>query len=408
MFRASIVLIAAIAAILLPRAARAGDLVLDYPSTLRLAAEHAPAVVAARGRMAETRGKRAGAAVRFTTNPDIEIGAGPRLIAGDSSTDFDVGLGQAFELGGRRGARIADADAEIAQSAADADDVRRLVRRDAALAFVDVLAADERLRLARGVEQVAGDLVAASEKRLAKGDAVELEVNLAKTVLGRARAAVQAAEADREAALGALRALLGLDPTQAIVVKGDLTARRAYDLDALLASARQRPDLRRLDAERDEGTALVRLGDSAAWPDVRVGLSYAHEENADILLGSLSITLPWFDRGQEPKAVGRAKVARAGAEKAGRARAIEAEVRAAFAAYQKRVAAVDEFEKNVLPLVDENDRLLTRSYEAGQLTLADYLVARRELIDARVEYLKRLVEMANAAAVLEAAAGVEP
>jgi cobalt-zinc-cadmium efflux system outer membrane protein len=408
MFRTSIVRLATAAITLCPSAALAREITLDYKTTLDLAAERAPAVIAARGRVGEARGKRAGAAVRFTTNPDLDIAAGSRFLGGDTSTDFEIGIGQTFELGGRRGARLDAADADIAATEADADDAVRLVLRDAAIAYYRALAAEERLRLAQGVERVAADIVAATEKRLAKGDAVELEVNLAKSARGRARAAVRAAEADREAALGELRELLALDPGDTVAVKGDLAARRAYNLDELLALARKRPDLGLLDAERDEGAALVRLGDGYAWPDLRLGFTYAKEEDADILLGGLTITFPLFERGQEHKQLGRAKVARATNEKESLWRSIEAAVRAAFAVYEKRVAAVDEFEKNVLPLLDESDRLLTKSYEEGQIALADYLVARRELLDARTEYVERLLEMAEASAELDAVAGVRP
>ncbi|HKE18958.1 MAG TPA: TolC family protein, partial [Kofleriaceae bacterium] len=89
-------------------------------------------------------------------------------------------------------------------------------------------------------------------------------------------------------------------------------------------------------------------------------------------------------------------------------RAAGAEIAAAFAAHARRVLAVDEFEKQVIPTLDQSDRLLARSYQAGQITLADYLAARRELLDARTEYLQRLVEMAEASVELELAAGVIP
>jgi cobalt-zinc-cadmium efflux system outer membrane protein len=231
-------------------------------------------------------------------------------------------------------------------------------------------------------------------------------VNLAKAAAARARSAVQAAEADREAALGELRALLAFEPGDTIAIRGGIAARGTYVLDRLLDAAVRRPDLGMLDAERAEGQAEIRLGDGYAWPDLRLGVSYAREEDADILRGGLTFTLPFFDRGQEHRAVGRARATRASIEQTGLVRTILAEVRTAFAVYQKRVEAVDEYEKNVLPLADENDAFLRKSFEAGQMGLSDYLVARRELIDARREYLDRLLELAEAAVELETAAGV--
>lgn len=406
MFRIlSIRLIAAVVFVI-PCVAGAREYVVDYKGAIDLGRERAPAVLASRARIQEAVGHRAGAAIRFPGNPEIDVQAGPRLSSGSTGTDFEIGVGQSFELGGRRGARIAGADAGIAREQAAADDTLRLVLHDVALAYYRALVAGERLRFIQSVESVAGEILNVAEKRLAKGDLVLLDVNLARSAVARARSAVRAAQADREAALGELRALLALDRGDTLDVKGDLTVRRAYDLERLLSGAQQRPDLIGLGAEQNAARAEIRLGEGYRWPDARLGVSYTHEPDADIILGGVAFTLPVFDRGQEHQQVGRAQVTRIEGERQGLGRTVDAQVRSAFAVYQDRVAAVDEYERNVIPLLDENDRLLRRSFEAGQIGLANYLVARRELLDARSEYLDRLFEMAEASVDLETEAGV--
>jgi len=406
MFRNRITRLAIASAVLCPGAARADELVLDYQTTIKLAAERAPVGVAARGRIDEARGLRAGAGVR--PNPEIGVSAGPRFRDDTRRTDVEASLDIPLELGGRRDARLDVADAEIAGVTAEADDVTRQVIREAGLAYYRALAAEQRGRIATDVEAVALEISTATEKRLAKGDALELDTSLAKAALGRARAATHAAEADREAALGELRALLAVDPDDTIVLKGDLAARRVFDLDALVGTAQKRPDVVQLDAEQRVGTAQVRLGRSFGWPEVRIGVSYGREEDAQLILGGITLALPLFDRGQEQRQVGRAKIARAGAEKQALTASIDARLRAAVATYNKRIEAVDEFETNVNPLLDETDRQLRKAYDAGQRTLTDYLVARRELLDSRVEYVQRLLEAAEAAVEVDATAGVQP
>ena len=56
--------------------------------------------------------------------------------------------------------------------------------------------------------------------------------------------------------------------------------------------------------------------------------------------------------------------------------------------------------------MDENDALARRSFEVGQISLPELLLVRRELVDARLEYLNRLLEVAEAAIEQDAAAGV--
>src|SRR5687768_4822978 len=102
--------------------AAADEVVLDLEAAMKRAAEAAPDMVAARGRVGEAEAIRVGASVRFTDNPEIEVEAGPRFGA-ETTTDVSVQLGQTFGLGGRRGARRAVADAEVAHAEAEANAV---------------------------------------------------------------------------------------------------------------------------------------------------------------------------------------------------------------------------------------------------------------------------------------------
>ena len=403
---APLVRLATAAALLYPGVAHAHDYVLDYTSTLTLAATRAPDVIAAAGVIDAARGRRAASTL---ANPELDVEAGPRLRDGaPTTTDVAVGLSQAFELGGQRGARRDGARATVDHAIADADDARRLARRDAGLAYYRAVLAAERVTLAERSAAVATELQDLTARRQARGEAVALDVNLARATAARARAALRTAHADREDALGALRALLALEPTDTLAVRGDLAARAAPTLDALLAAAHRRPELRALDARRAEGAALAAVGDAQAWPSLTLGVRYEREEQADIVLGGVTITLPTWDRGHGDRREGRAIATHARLARDAHTRAIDATVRAAFAAYTLRRAAVDDLVRDVAPLLDANDSLLGKAYAAGQLSLADTLVARRELDETRRDVLEHRFALAVAAVELDAAAGVVP
>jgi cobalt-zinc-cadmium efflux system outer membrane protein len=87
-------------------------------------------------------------------------------------------------------------------------------------------------------------------------------------------------------------------------------------------------------------------------------------------------------------------------------RALAVEVRAAFDAYERRIEAVTELERGALPALADNESLARRSYDAGQLSLAELLSIRRETVDTRKAYVDRLHDAALAGVELEAAAGV--
>jgi outer membrane protein, heavy metal efflux system len=389
------------------------DSVLTLDQVLARARERAPSILSATARIDEARGRLAGASVLLRDNPLIETAAGHRrlLEAGSrtSAPDVEVGINQTFELGGRRKARIAGAEAGLAQEMATSDDAVRRLLRDVAAAFVRVLHAGERLQLTTATERVTADIGHTAERRYDVGDISILDVNVAQGAAARAHSDVLAAEAARESALGDLRVLLGMNLTEPLAVRGDLRDRRRYTLQDLLARAPARPDLRALEAGIQEAQAEVRLGEGMRWPDVTLGFRYLRETPADVAtLGTLTFTLPVFTRGQGQRVTGAARARRLHQELEAGRRVVESEVQSAFSVYQHRVEAVEELERRALPVLDDNEALARRSYEAGRMSLAEFLLLRRETLETRSAYLDRLLEAALAGVELEARAGVLP
>lgn len=385
-------------------AAAVYNLTLD--GALDLARTRAPRLLAARAAVEVSRGRRAGLSPWIKDNPVLEADAGPRWSGGARSLDLDVSLGQTFELGGKGRKRIALADAKVDEAAALAADATRRTLGVVASTFVRCLHADAQLRLAQENERLAAELGHVAGQRYASGDVGALDANVAAIVLVRARADAHAAEAERTAALGALRVLLDIEPTAALAVSGDLRDRKRYDLDELLIRTTDRADLRALLAEVNQADAEVRLGEGFAWPDVGVRLGYSRDEGDDIARGGVSLTLPFFNRGQARQATGAAERQRAHALLAARRRAAHTEVQTAYEAYRSLLEAVQALERDALPRLAENETLARRSYEAGRLSLSELLLVRREAVATRTAYTDLLRDAALAAVELEVQAGV--
>jgi outer membrane protein, heavy metal efflux system len=229
-------------------------------------------------------------------------------------------------------------------------------------------------------------------------------VNIARASLARVRAEREAVEATRALAVGDLKQLLRLDGD--IRVEGEFRGNGERDLNVLLQAAAQRPELRALEAGVQEAQADVQLGRSFLRPEYGVAVRYAREEGDQIVLGGVTVTLPVFSKGQELQAVGSARAARLRAElDAARAR-VQLQVRSAFEAYSRRMAAIRVLETDAIPGLDENVTLTTRSFEVGQLGLPELLLIRREILDTRFQYLDALLEAALARIDLDASAGV--
>ena len=69
--------------------------------------------------------------------------------------DLDLGVSQQFDSGAQRSARIAAARAGIERERATADEAARLAAFEAVSAFLDAVAARERLRVAEAADGVA-------------------------------------------------------------------------------------------------------------------------------------------------------------------------------------------------------------------------------------------------------------
>jgi cobalt-zinc-cadmium efflux system outer membrane protein len=148
------------------------------------------------------------------------------------------------------------------------------------------------------------------------------------------------------------------------------------------------------------------LGQSFSTPEYGVGVRYSREEGDHIVLGSMTVTLPMFSKGQEQRAVGTARAARLRSELEAATFRVRTEVRASFDAYNRRLSAVRVLESDAIPGLDENERLTTRSFDVGQLGLPELLLIRREILDTRFQYLDALLEAALARIDLDASAAI--
>lgn len=382
----------------------AAQQMLTLSDVLARARAQAPQIVSARLTMEETRGRLLGASLRFQENPQLTGALGNRSGPDQRFTDYELAVDQMFEPGGRRAARIAGAEAAIAHSSADVDEVTRVVLRDAASAYYRALHANERIQLLNASFELASSVYATADRRFKAGDIAVLDVNIARASLARVRAEREAAEASKTLALGGLRQLLQVG--EDVAVAGSLARPEDVDLSTALQTVAQRPELRALEAEIAEADADMRVGQSFAKPQYGVGVSYSREEGDQIVLGGMTVTLPMFSKGQGQRAVGAARASRLRAELTAAQARVQQEVRSAFDAYNRRLAAVRVLESDAIAGMDENEQLTTRSFEVGQLGLPELLLIRREIIDTRSQYLDALLEAALARTNLDASAAM--
>lgn len=372
---------------------------ITWSDALDRARQSAPAIVAARMRIEEARGRTRTASLPVSSNPTLDVEAGRRN--GDAtSTDFGIEVAQSIDFPQRRRARIDAVNAIVRQEEQRAADVERETLRDVATAFLRALEARERAESLASAKHLAEEALRIAERRYAAGDVAQLDVNLARTAVARAEAEVRTANAELVASATQLQVLLGV--SEPLTLAGSLRDVASIDV----TSANDRADVRLLDAEIAEAEAEQRNARTLRWPDFDLRAAYRNEERDRILLGGIGLSLPIFHRGQDAIAITNARIARLRMEREALTRAIDADVRGARASYDALRTAASEYERTVLPLIDENERLALESYDVGQIGLADLLVVRRDALDARRDFLELLIETRLAEIELRAKAGV--
>jgi len=393
--------------VLVPASSPAQQTGMTLSQALDMARARAPIILAARARIEEARGRLKGASVLFQQNPTIETEAGPRMASPNRFTDVDVSLTQEFELGGRRKARISGAQAGVEKQIAEGDEATRQLLRDVAGSFSRALAGQERVQLVTTTEKLSEEFLQIAERRYRAGDVAILEVNLAKTTVARTRAELHVAAADLSTELGDLRVLLGMSARESIAVAGNLREQGTYEQGLLLEKVLSaRPDFRALQAELREAEANVQLGEGFKWPDLGFTTRYKRDTGDNVYQGGLKITLPVFSHGQELRATGSARASRVRLEMEALRNSAQHEVTTAYETYQSRVEASRELERGALPSLADNETLAKRSYEEGEIGIAEFLLIRRDSLETRLAYVNSLLDAKLSEIELQFRAGV--
>jgi cobalt-zinc-cadmium efflux system outer membrane protein len=322
--------------------------------------------------------------------------------------DLEFGLSHQFETGGQRQARMAAANAAVDRQRAEGQRSVRDVVFDAVSAFVDALAATERLQIAEGADSIARELLNTSERRFALGDIAAVDVNLARIDAARSTATLVAARADLTGAAGTLRALLRIPATESIELRGSLDLAPPPPLERLEAAVDRGPEFVVWQAEVREADAQADLGRALARPDLGLRATYAREDSDTIVLGGLTVTLPVFQKGQGTAALGVARANRARTEAEVARQAAVARLRTAYAVYEQHAALSAALEKDAGPSLADNEVLARRSYEAGEMNLMDSLLIRRDAVDTRLTIVDRRRDAARSRLAVDFIAGVMP
>jgi cobalt-zinc-cadmium efflux system outer membrane protein len=383
---------------------------LTLEQALTLAEAVAPSLQAA---TAGVRAAEAGRTVAgYRPNPSIvaetENIAGSGQYRGLRSAETTAGLALPIELGGKRSARIAVADAignraRIGTALAEAD-----LRLAVTQLYVQAAAAERRVVTAREQAGIAVEALRAASVRVQAGRASPLEQQRADVLRINAEAAVERARRIAAVARDNLARRIGGRPIRSLDlawfdrIEGQGPA-LPVQIAGTLASASTRADVAAAEAQ-------VRLARSQRIPDVTISASARRLESTNDVAAVFGVSIPFpvFNNGQAAVAQARAQSDQAQALR----RAAELDTAQDIANVQAEVVNAAMSARNAsgpaLASAVEAARIARIGYREGKFGQLDLLDAERTLAETRTAAIDAIATYHDAKARLERLVAAAP
>ena len=376
--------------------------VLTLEEALIAAGASSPTIEAAGSGVSAARAQRTVAGLR--PNPSIDTMAenvgGTGAYSGLRSSETTVGLSLPLELGGKRSARIAVANAQLDRAMLGVAITRADLRLRVTQAYNDAATWQRRGANAREQVGIAAEVLRVARVRVRAGRASPLEEQRAEVARLNAEGAAERAERTAQVALTNLGRLTGLVPSNLdpgwflrVEMSG---ARLPVDAPDTLAAAAAQADLA-------TATAQVRLARSQRIPDVTVSAAARRLEASNDVAGvfSVSVPLPLFNNGRA--AVDLAAAQRQQADANRRVAVLDAEQMIASAEADAANAATTARNATgpMLAAAQEAARIARIGYREGKFGQLDLLEAERTLAETRAATIDALAAYHDARARLE-------
>lgn len=350
-------------------------------------------------------------------NPELEIaGNTDRPFNNEKEHIYTAEFMQAFPLAGRLRLAKNVARVDVARALVEIRNRERLLIGEVQRAFIEVLAAGDRIAFRQSQIGSGNELVDLAGKRLAAGQGSSVEANTAQIEIARLRQEIALVEVDRKTAELLLRQRLGLTPEASLSVEGTLggVTQKLAAAPVPAAATTIRPDVQELALAGDRARADAILARAEAWENLRVGLGFENEAATDDPAGldranfvglRVSIPLPLWNRNQGRVAEQLATASQADAQIEALKLTIRSEVETARERARLLNEVLGSYDKQVLPLLQQSIETLRSGYAAGQTNLADVIQNRVQQfslqasqVEARRNYALALVDLQTASA----------
>lgn len=376
---------------------------LTLEDALARAEANAPALIQAQAAVEAASGRRqqAGLGPNPEARLEVENFGGSGAYRGLDLADTTFAVGQTFELGGKREARIEAGTAEVTAATLAATIARADLTVAVKTRFATALATGAQLELARAALGRANDLAKSAQALVDAGREPPLRALRARTAAAEAQAELDRVIAADNAARASLAALLG-DITAPSRVVGSL---RDPARPAGVPDPTQSLDVRLAEAEANSARAIVARERAAGATDITAELGYRRFESdgEGAVVFGLSMPIPIFNQNQGNVAAANADVRAANSRRVQALADSVQRIRGAEDAYRAAESRVQTLEQVATPTAQQALDLARTGFEAGRFSLLDVLDAEDAFASAQATLIEAQRDRAVAAAELERA-----
>jgi cobalt-zinc-cadmium efflux system outer membrane protein len=309
---------------------------------------------------------------------------------GRDSLEATLSLAHAVQLGGKRGKRQRAASLEAELARWDEASARQDLVAEVRAAFVEALAAQERLAQAEALAELTGRGFRAVEERVEAGKVSPIERTQARVAVSSAQIELRRAQVRWDAGRRRLAALWGGTGDDIAQLAGFLAVGAPPASEEELASELARnPDLARWETETALRKAGLDAARSLAVPDLTLSGGVRSVGAGDVVTGlaGVSLPLPLFDRNQGGIGAARAELDKSRAQAQAARLRLRAELAATYREAEGARAEALTLAEHLLPDAEAAFEAVREGYRLGKFDLQRLLDAQRTVVEARTQLL---------------------
>ena len=334
--------------------------------------------------------------------PAYELGleaenfSGADEFRGVDAAELTVSLSSVVEMGDKRAARrgiisnsraVLDAQRQVESLALLGEVTRR---------YVDVLAAQERVSLAKEADELANQTLIIVRERADAGATPDAEVKRAQAAASQAHLMLQSARQQLGYLKVALAALWGETSPKFATIDGDLFHFGAdIDFEMLYAKVEMNPAIQIFAAEERLKEAEVRLAQTQLKADISwsVGVRRFQESDNSALVAGFSMPLFSSKRSAGAVSIALAQRNEIPVQKELAVLNMHTQLFRAFHNRKQAILTAKELRNTIIPALEEALQEIQTAYQRGRYGYLEYVSARQELLSAK----RTLIESASSA-----------